>query len=261
VTVGILGTSIAPRDPFQQDLFRRLKPPSAANILGTDELGRDVLSRLILGARVTVAICLISVTTSLVAGTALGLVAGYFGGVVDVLITRGIDVLLAFPGMLSAILLVAILGPGLTSVIIAAAIFSTPSLARIVRSSVISLKEREFVEGASALGASSSRIIIRHLLPNSLAPIIVVSTTNVGVVIIIAASLSFLGLGVQPPNTEWGAMVASGRDYLRVAPHVTTIPGLALLAVVLGFNLLGDGLRDALDPNQSPNQLGIGQGS
>lgn len=212
------------------------------------------------GARISLVICVASVSASLILGTCLGILAGFFGGLPDILITRGIDVLLAFPGILSAILLTAIIGPGLPSVIIAAAIFSTPSLARIVRSSVISLKEQEFVEGARASGASNLRILTRHLLPNTMAPIIVVSTTNVGVVIIIAASLSFLGLGIQPPHTEWGAMVASGRDYLRVAPHVTTFPGLALLVVVLGFNLLGDGLRDLLDPHQADHLSG-NQGS
>lgn len=251
VLIGALGPNVTPKDPYRQDIFNRFQAPGGNHILGTDELGRDIASRLIQGARVSLIISLASVGFSLLVGTIVGLIAGYFGGIADTFASRAIDVLLAFPGMLSAILITAILGPGLTSVIIAAGIFSTPALARVVRASAMSLRRREFVESAISSGSSSLRIMLKHVLPNCIAPIIVVATTNVGVVLIIASSLSFLGVGVQPPHPEWGAMVASGRDYLRTAPHVILFPGLAVLVVVLGFSLLGDGLRDTLDPKQS----------
>lgn len=249
--IGIFGPYLTPQDPYRQDIFNRFQAPGGNHLLGTDELGRDVASRLVQGARVSLIISLASVAFSLVVGTVLGLIAGFYGGLADTFVSRAIDVLLAFPGMLSAILITAILGPGLTSVILAAGIFSTPALARVVRASTLSLRSREFVESAHASGSGNLRVIFRHILPNCLAPIIVVATTNVGVVLIIASSLSFLGVGIQPPHPEWGAMVASARDYLRTAPHVIMFPGLAVLVVVLGFSLLGDGLRDLLDPKQS----------
>lgn len=245
--IGTFGPLVLPQDPYKQDILHRFQRPTPTHLLGTDELGRDIASRMIEGTRVSLVICLSSVAFSLVLGTTMGLLAGFLGGFVDTLVTRCIDVLLAFPGMLSAILVTAILGPGLISVILAAGLFSTPALARVVRASAISLREREFIESAHALGLSRIRIMLRHILPNSLGPLIVIATTNVGVVLIIASSLSFLGVGIQPPHPEWGAMVASGRDYLRVAPHVTAFPGLAVLVTVMGFSLLGDGLKDALD--------------
>lgn len=251
ILIGSFGPYLTSMDPYRQDIFNRFQAPDRHHLLGTDELGRDIASRLIEGSRVSLIISLASVAFSLTVGTVLGIIAGYFGGAADTLVSRAIDVLLAFPGMLSAILITAILGPGLLSVILAAGIFSTPALARVVRASALSLRKREFIESAHAAGLGSLRIMVRHVLPNCLAPIIVVTTTNIGVVLIIASSLSFLGVGVQPPHPEWGAMVASGRDYLRTAPHVILFPGLAVLIVVLGFSLLGDGLRDALDPKQS----------
>lgn len=248
ILVGLLGPALVRQDPYKQDILHRFQPPSVQHLLGTDELGRDIASRIVYGTRVSLFICLASVALSLTLGTTLGLTAGFLGGFTDTVVTRAIDVLLAFPGMLSAILVTAILGPGLASVILAAGLFSTPALARVVRASAISLREKEFVESASALGMTRGRIMFRHVLPNSVGPLVVVATTNIGVVLIIASSLSFLGVGVQPPNPEWGAMVASGRDYLRVAPHITAFPGLAVLVTVMGFSILGDGLKDALDP-------------
>ena len=248
VVVGVLAPVLVPFNPIQGDLDDRLQSPNATHWLGTDELGRDLLSRIIFGAWVSLQIQIVAVVLALIVGVTLGLVGGYFGGRVDNVIMRCMDSLLAFPGIFLALGIIAALGPGLFNLMLAAGISSVPQFARIVRASVLSLKEREFVEAALALGSSSGRVMFRHLLPNCLAPIIVQSTLRMATVLLTASGLSFLGLGVQPPTPEWGAMLSNARSYLIVAPHVATIPGLAIMVVVVGFNLFGDGLRDTLDP-------------
>jgi peptide/nickel transport system permease protein len=217
-------------------------------ILGTDQLGRDIFSRLLHGARLSMVIAFAPLTASVIIGVFLGLVAGYYGKALDMISGRIFDVLLAFPAILLAIGIVASLGPGVANLMIAMVIVAFPQNARIVRGLVLSLKEQDYVEAARVVGASNARIMWRHILPNSLAAIIIFTSLNLGRMIIFAAGLSFLGLGPQPPTSEWGAMLAQGRDVLLLAPHVATIPGLAIFTVVLGANLLGDGLRDALDP-------------
>ena len=248
VLLALLAPVLAPFSPIQGNLRDRLQPPRGIHWLGTDELGRDLLSRLLFGARVSLQIQIVAVSLALVAGVTLGSVGGYLGGRVDNLIMRAMDVLLAFPGIFLALGIIAALGTGLVNLMLAAGIYSVPQFARIVRASVLSLKEREFVEAALALGSRGGRVVFRHLLPNCLAPIIVQSTLRMATVLLTASGLSFLGLGVQPPMPEWGAMLSNARGYLIVAPHVATLPGLAIMIVVVGFNLFRDGLRDTLDP-------------
>lgn len=249
VIVAIVGPALAPYDPLIPSPLERLKGPSAAHLFGTDSLGRDILSRVIYGSRISLAIGLISVTISLVPGTLLGLMAGYFGGKADSLIMRLMDVLLAFPAILLAIFITAILGPSLPNTMIAVGIVYIPHYARIVRSSVLSLREQLFIQAIGHLGGSHGRILWSHILPNSLPPIIVYATLGMGTAVLQAAALGFLGLGAQPPQPEWGAMLSEGRQYIQIAPHVAAFPGAAILLLVLGFNLFGDGLRDALDPS------------
>ena len=248
VLVALTAPLIAPYPPDEGDLGQRLKPPSAAHWLGTDALGRDVLSRIIYGAQVSLQIQLVAVLIALVLGTLLGMFGGYYGGWADNVIMRGMDILLAFPGIFLAISIIAVLGPGLVNLMLAAGIYSVPQFARIVRGSILSLKEKEFVEAARAAGESDRSILFRYLLPNSMAPIIIQTTLRMATVLLTASGLSFLGLGVQPPRAEWGAMLSTARPYLITAPHVATFPGLAIMLVVMGFNLFGDGLRDSLDP-------------
>jgi peptide/nickel transport system permease protein len=202
----------------------------------------------IYGARISLQIQVVAVFIALVIGTLLGLIGGYYGGKFDHLIMRFMDILLAFPGIFLAISIIAVLGPGLANLMLAAGIYSVPQFARIVRGSVISLKEKEFIEAARAVGESDFNILFRYILPNSMAPIIIQTTLRMATVLLTASGLSFLGLGVQPPTAEWGAMLSNARAYLITAPHVATIPGLAIMLVVMGFNLFGDGLRDSLDP-------------
>jgi peptide/nickel transport system permease protein len=249
VIVALIGPALAPYNPLIPSPLDRLKGPSSAHFFGTDSLGRDILSRVIYGSRISLAIGLISVTISLVPGTLLGLLAGYFGGKLDSLIMRLMDVLLAFPAILLAIFITAILGPSLPHTMIAVGIVYIPHYARIVRSSVLSLREQLFIQAIGHLGGSHSRIIRGHILPNSLPPIIVYATLGMGTAVLQAAALGFLGLGAQPPQPEWGAMLSEGRQYIQLAPHVAAFPGAAILFLVLGFNLFGDGLRDALDPS------------
>ena len=239
---------IAPYEPLRGQLGERLLPPSAGHWLGTDELGRDVLSRVLHGARISLQIQVAAVGLALLLGTVLGVVSGYVGRWPDMLIMRVVDIMMAFPGIFLALAIIAALGTGLGNVIIASAIFLVPQFARVVRGSVLTLKEKEFVEAARALGERDVTIVTRYLLPNSLAPIIVQTSLRMATVLLTASGLSFLGLGVQPPSPEWGAMLSNARAYMITAPHVATVPGLAIMLVVLGFNLLGDGLRDALDP-------------
>lgn len=240
---------IAPYDPFLPFPLDRLQPPSFVHWFGTDSLGRDILTRVIYGSRISLMIGLVSVTISLVPGTILGLLAGYFGKTIDAVIMRIMDVVLAFPAILMAIFIAAILGPSLINTMIAVGIIYIPHYARIVRSSVLQLKEQLFVKSVRHMGGSHFRIIFNHILPNALAPIIVYATLGMGTAVLQAAALGFLGLGAQPPQPEWGAMLSEGRQYLQLAPHVAAFPGLAILFLVLGFNVFGDGVRDVLDPS------------
>lgn len=239
---------IAPYGFDEQDLSRALTKPNSQFWFGTDNFGRDIMSRLIYGSRISLQVGFIAVSISMISGGALGAIAGYFGGRLDNFIMRAMDILLAIPSILLAISIVSALGPGLKNVMIAVGISSIPSYARIVRASVITLKDQEFVEAARAVGTSNFRIITKHIIPNSLAPIIVQGTLGVAGAILSAAGLSFIGLGIQPPAPEWGAMLSSGRQYIRDYPHISAFPGLAIMITIFALNLLGDGLRDALDP-------------
>lgn len=248
VAVGLLAPVLSPYDPYETNLRMRLAGPSAEHWLGNDQLGRDLLSRVIHGARVSL---LFGIVTTLIAGGVgliLGLISGYFGGIVDSIIMRGIDLLLAFPGILLAIAVVAILGPGIGNAMIAIGVDSIPIFARTIRSRVLSLRERDFVQSSTALGATHFRIVGQHILPNTLSPLIVLAALRVGTAILAASTLSFLGLGVQQPTPEWGAIMAAGRDSIRNAPHLTVYPGIALSIVVISFAAFGSVLRDSLDP-------------
>lgn len=245
----ILAPVLAPRDPIETNLSQRLVPIGTPGyLLGADDLGRDILSRLIWGGRISLLIGFSAVMVSMVLGVLIGLVAGYFGGHLDALTMRLIDILLAFPAILLAITIVASLGPGLRNSMLAVSIVGIPYYARIIRGNVLSLREQEFVHAARLIGATHTRIIIQHVLPNTLAPLIVAATLDVGFMIIAAAGLSFLGLGAQPPTAEWGVMLSQGRQFIRNAPHLSILPGSAIFLVILALNFLGDGLRDALDP-------------
>ncbi len=248
VLVAAFAPALAPASPTDQSLIHKLQGPNRAHLMGTDELGRDTLTRVIYGSRVALRVGLLPVVLALVLGVALGLAAGYYGGLTDNAIMRLIDILLAFPWLLLAIGIVAILGPGIDNVIIAVAIIYVPAFARIVRASVLSIKEKEYVEAARAIGQPDWQIMTRHILRNAWAPIIVQGTLAIGQAIIYAAGLSFIGLGTQPPAADWGVMLKSGHEYLRDSPWLGIFPGLAILVTVLAFNLFGDGLRDALDP-------------
>jgi peptide/nickel transport system permease protein len=248
--VALLAPFLAPYDPIAQTDIVRLanRPPSTEFLLGTDRFGRDVLSRIIYGARISLAIGFVATAISMTVGTAIGAAGGYFGRVTDAVLMRFTDVVLAFPRLILLILCVALFEPSLTVIILVLGLTQWPSTTRIVRGEVLSLREREFVQAARALGFGNGRIILRHVLPNVLAPIIVTATLGIGNTIVMEAGLAFLGLGVPPPTPTWGDMVAAGRENLIGAWWVTTFPGFAIVLVVLAFNLLGDGLRDALDP-------------
>lgn len=244
----IFADVIAPYDYRIQDLNNISQKPGGMHFLGTDDLGRDILSRIIHGTRISLLVGFVSVSISVMIGGSLGAISGYYGGRLDNAIMRAMDVLLAIPSILLAIAIVSAFGGGIINVMIAVGISSVPSYARIVKASVISVKENEFIEAARAIGASDFRIIIKHILPNSMAPIIVQSTLGVAGAILSAAGLSFIGMGIQPPTPEWGAMLSNGRYIIRTAWHVATFPGLAIMITIFALNLLGDGLRDALDP-------------
>lgn len=249
VALAVIGTWISPYHPLIPDPINRLKGPSWAHLFGTDSLGRDIISRVIYGSRISIIIGLIAVSISLIPGTLLGLLSGFYGRKVDEPIMRTMDIMLAFPAILLAIFITAILGPSLLNTMIAVGIVYIPHYARIVRSSVLSLKEQLFVQAVRSLGGSNLRIIALHIFPNTLPPIIVYATLGMGTAVLQAAALGFLGLGAQPPTPEWGAMLSEGRQYIQNAPHVAAFPGLAIFMLVLGFNLFGDGLRDILDPS------------
>ena len=248
VALALFGPSLSPYDPSTQDLARRLEGPSVQHPFGLDELGRDILTRIASGARISLLVGLAVVSVSSLAGMFFGSVAGYFGGRVDDVISRVIDVLMAFPGILLAIALVAVLGPSLVNVVLALSVIGWVGYARLVRGQALRAREFEFVQAARALGAGSPRIVLRHVLPTTLPSVVVQATLGMAGAIIAEASLSFLGLGVQPPTPSWGTMLDAGRAHLFDAPHLTVFPGVAIALLVLGFNFLGDGLRDRVDP-------------
>ncbi|MBO9305619.1 nickel transporter permease [Thermomicrobium sp.] len=244
----VFGSVLAPHDPIQPNIALKLQPPSSTYWFGTDELGRDVFSRVLSGAKYSLGIAFIILSIAVVVGTLVGLIAGYVGGLVDELLMRLTDLFLAFPALVLAMAIAATLGRNLQNTVIALTVVYWPWYARLVRGQVLWLKEREFIEAARAIGASPWRIVGRHILPNTLAVIIVQLTLDVGYAVLATSGLSFLGLGAQPPTPEWGTMIAGARTFFRDAWWYMTFPGLALTLTVLGFNLLGDGLRDFLDP-------------
>ncbi len=246
--IAVFAPYIAPHDPIEINLKERLLAPNMEYPLGTDNLGRCMLSRIIYGARISLQLGIIVVGITSVIGITLGMIAGYYGGVLDELIMRGVDILLVFPGIILALVIAGILGPGLFNVMLALAIVGWTGYARVVRGVVLSVKEKEYVESARALGVGDWYIITRHILPSCVAPIIVIATLGMAYVILAAAALSFLGLGAQPPTPEWGSMLNNGKNFMRTAPHLTIFPGLAIMITILAFNFIGDGLRDALDP-------------
>lgn len=251
VVIAIISYKVVPYGINEYDYSAIMQGPTAKHWFGTDEFGRDLFSRILCGTRISLSVGLLSVTIGAVLGTILGLLGGYYGGILDSIIMRICDVLFAFPGIVLAIAIVAILGSGLYNVIIAVAVFSTPTFARLVRSTTLSLKNSVFVQAARNLGASDARILFKHILPGAIPNIIVQYTMSIGNSILTASSLSFLGLGAQPPTPEWGLLLSNGRNYMMDSWHITFFPGLAIFFTVLAFNLLGDGLRDALDPKLS----------
>jgi peptide/nickel transport system permease protein len=250
VAVAVLAGWLMPHDPTET-VGRSRQPPSALFWFGTDQLGRDVFSRVLAGARISLPLGIVSVVLGALPGTVLGLTAGYFGGTVDTLISRLVDALLAFPGILLSLVVIAALGPGLRNVIIAVGVAMIPEYARLVRSSVLVIRELAYVEAARALGASNLRIMVKTILRNALGPILVMSTLQVGHAILVGAGLSYLGLGPAPPTPEWGLMSAEGQEFLRRAWWMSSFPGLAILSLVIALNLFGDGLKAVLDPRQA----------
>lgn len=239
---------IAPYDPVAQDIIHRLEGPSSAHLFGTDDLGRDVFSRMVYGTRISLSVGFAAVSIALLIGTILGLSAGYWGGWVDASLMRFVDVMLCFPTFFLILMVIAYVGPSITTVMFVIGLFSWMGLTRLVRAEVLSLRERDFIQAAKALGLSHMRILFVHLLPNTVAPILVSATLGVGGAVLVESSLSFLGLGVQPPYPSWGNILTLGKDYIYLAWWLTVFPGLAILITVLAFNLLGEGLRDVLDP-------------
>ncbi|HEX2035493.1 MAG TPA: ABC transporter permease [Chloroflexota bacterium] len=248
LTLAAAAPLVAGHDPLAQNLTDRLQAPSAAHPFGTDNLGRDVFARVLHGGRISLRVGMVSVLLGAACGTLLGLLSGYGGRTVDAVISRAMEVMLAFPSTLLAIAIVAARGPGIENTMMAIGVISVPIYARVMRASVLSLKEREFVLAARCTGASGGRILFRHILPNGLSPLIVQATLGIATAIVEAAALGFLGLGARPPTPEWGLMLTDARNFLLNAPWAMIFPGLAIMVTVLGFNLLGDGLRDALDP-------------
>lgn len=248
IVLAAIGPMIAPQGINEQDFTKRLLAPSGQHWFGTDDFGRDIFSRVVHGARISLWVGLFSVILSVIVGSVLGIVAGYYGKWIDTIISRVFDIMLAFPSILLAIAVVAVLGPSLQNALIAIAIINVPNFGRLIRSKVLSVKEEEYIVAAKAIGMRDIRILFSHILPNSMTPIIVQGTLAIATAIIEAAALGFLGLGAQAPAPEWGKMLADARIYLLKAPWTMIFPGLAIMLTVLGFNLMGDGLRDALDP-------------
>lgn len=251
ILIAVFGPFFLMTDPNLGVITEKLQAPSKANWFGTDQFGRDVFARIVYGMNLTLRIGFISVIAGGIIGVILGLIAGYYGGIVDTVIMRVMDVLLAFPGILLALAIVSVLGGSLTNVIIAVSIFSIPTFARVVRGATLTIGNLEYIDAIRALGATDFRIIFMHILPNTISLIIVQATLRIARAILTASSLSFLGLGAQPPTPEWGAMLSDGRPYISDAPHVIFFPGIMIVIVVLAFNLFGDGLRDALDPKMN----------
>jgi len=248
VFMAILAPYVTTHDPVKQNIRNQLQPPSREHFFGTDQFGRDIYSRVIYGARLSLRVGFLAISFALVVGCFLGLVSGYYGGWLDMIVMRVIDILLALPGFLLALSIVAALGPGLENVIMAIGVSYIPSFARMMRSAVLATRELDYVDAAQALGASDWRIIFQHILPNSISPIIVLTTLSMAGAFLSAAGLSFLGMGAQPPTPEWGSMIATARPFIRVSHWAVTVPGLAIFITVMCLNLVGDGLRDALDP-------------
>jgi ABC-type dipeptide/oligopeptide/nickel transport system permease subunit len=252
VAAATVGAAAAPYDPNEQDLLALLEGPSAAHWLGTDQVGRDILSRLLVGTRTTLAIALVSVACAGVIGIALGLVAGYFGGTVYRVATAAIDLLLTIPSIVLAIAVVSAIGASATGLTVAITVSFVPPLARLVRGRVLELREEDYVSAARTLGMSTTRILMRHVLLNAVSVIVIELSLLAGQAVLVGSALGFLGLGVQPPDPEWGSMLGSSREYIEIAPHLIVAPGLAITLVVFAFNMLGDGLRDRFDPNAAP---------
>lgn len=248
VLVAIFADVIAPFSFSSQNLNATFVMPNATHWFGTDNFGRDIFSRIVYGSRISLQIGFIAVGIALFLGGFIGAISGYFGGIFDTLFMRLVDIMLAVPTILLAISIVAVLGPGITNLMIAVGVSSIPSYARVMRANVMSIKEMQYIEAARAMGTNNFRIILKHVIPNTLAPVIVQSTIGVAGAILSAAGLGFIGLGIQPPNPEWGSMLSAGRHFIRDYPHLTMYPGLAIMITILSLNLLGDGLRDVLDP-------------
>ena len=246
--VAVIAPLIAPFNPNQQDILHRLEPPSAKHLLGTDDLGRDLFSRIIYGTRVSLLVGFVAIGIAIIIGTLLGLLSGYFGGWPDNLIMRFVDIMLCFPTFFLILMVIAFLEPNIWNVMAVIGLTGWPSLTRLVRGECLSVREREFVQAAKALGLSNKRVMFVHLLPNVIAPILVAATLGIGGAILTESALSFLGLGVQPPTPSWGNILTAGKDYITVAWWLSLYPGLAILITVLAYNLLGEGLRDVLDP-------------
>lgn len=259
IVVFLVLAAIAPLishyDPTQQNLASILQPPSRAHLLGTDELGRDIATRIIYGTRISLLVAILAVGLGVLVGVPLGMISGYFGGWIDLVLQRLADMMLSFSVIVLALTLVSVLGIGVQNVVLAVGASLVPVFMRLVRSSVLSLREQQFVEAANALGGSDVLILRRHILRNVLTPVIVTATLGMGITILAAAGLGFLGLGVRPPTPEWGSMLGEGRQYIFSHPNLTTFPGIAIMLAVLAFNLMGDGLRDALDPHRQTERL------
>ena len=248
VLLALVGPSLSGYDPNAPSLTDRMRGPSSSHLLGTDDTGRDIATRIAHGARISLAMGIAAMVIPALVGVPLGLLAGYFGGRWDLLIMRAIEVLLVLPSIVLALVIVTIMGAGVTGVVVAVGVTSIPTFARLARAATLTIGTLEFVQAARVLGATDAGILVRHVFPNALPPLIVQASLGVGTTILTAAALGFLGLGVQPPAPEWGAMLSRGRTYINTAPHLVAFPGLAIALLVLGFNLVGDGLRDALDP-------------
>lgn len=249
--IAVLGPSFTPYDPNAQDLIGVLEGPSRAHLMGTDQIGRDMFARLIVGTRFTLSAALIAVTIAGVLGVTLGLVAGYSGGYLDAAITGLIDLLLTIPSLILAIAVASVIGAGMTGLVVATTASFVPRLARLVRSRVLEIREEDFIQAAIACGTRSAKIMRRHVLPNALTIVIIETSLLAGQAVLVGAALGFLGLGVQPPAPEWGTMLGAGREFIEVAPHLVIAPGVVISLLVFAFNLFGDGLRDHLDPRQN----------
>jgi peptide/nickel transport system permease protein len=251
VVVAVLAPLLAPYDAYEMNMLNRLKAPSAAHLFGTDDFGRDLLTRILFGARISLAVSLGTVCLAILIGVTIGLTSGYLGGATDMWLMRVVDVFLSFPAILLALALVAALGTGLGNLIVALALVTWTTYARVVRASTLAIKEEEYITAARVVGVPTWRILLRHVLPNAAAPIIVIAALGMGNAVVSEAAMSFLGLGVQPPEPSWGTTLTFGLAFLREDPYLSTFPGLAIMFVVLGFNLLGDGLRDLLDAGKT----------